>query len=364
MSEKIGRNDPCWCGSGRKYKKCHLGRANEPKLPSAALQHMIQQEFGVKECLHPLASPTTCGKVIAAHTIQRAGAIRSLADATNHVRTFYPLRLDDEGMPILHKRGVHRASTFAGFCERHDGETFAAIERMPFIGTAEQCFLIAYRALCHELYQKAASLRSQPVLRDFGDKGEPVDEQRRRQHRFAVIHAGVQHGLQDAHNKKFLMDQHLLSGDFTDWRRFIIRFKGDICVASTGAPTPTYDLVGKELQVLHDPNIAIQHLFYGVVPIQDGGAVVFSWLSVDRACSRFISSLEKLPKKLLPSILIQFMFAHVENTFFSEAWWSSLNDVQRTHVKQLAMMANPYYEEIECLSDALVPWRITSLERV
>ena len=26
-----GRNDPCWCGSGRKYKKCHLG-----KEPAAA----------------------------------------------------------------------------------------------------------------------------------------------------------------------------------------------------------------------------------------------------------------------------------------------------------------------------------------
>jgi hypothetical protein len=22
----LGRNEPCWCGSGRKYKKCHLGR--------------------------------------------------------------------------------------------------------------------------------------------------------------------------------------------------------------------------------------------------------------------------------------------------------------------------------------------------
>jgi preprotein translocase subunit SecA len=21
--EDIGRNDPCWCGSGKKYKKCH-----------------------------------------------------------------------------------------------------------------------------------------------------------------------------------------------------------------------------------------------------------------------------------------------------------------------------------------------------
>ena len=23
MEDKIGRNDPCWCGSGKKYKKCH-----------------------------------------------------------------------------------------------------------------------------------------------------------------------------------------------------------------------------------------------------------------------------------------------------------------------------------------------------
>jgi preprotein translocase subunit SecA len=22
-SEKVGRNDPCPCGSGKKYKKCH-----------------------------------------------------------------------------------------------------------------------------------------------------------------------------------------------------------------------------------------------------------------------------------------------------------------------------------------------------
>ena len=21
--DKVGRNDPCWCGSGKKYKKCH-----------------------------------------------------------------------------------------------------------------------------------------------------------------------------------------------------------------------------------------------------------------------------------------------------------------------------------------------------
>ncbi|HFT8046801.1 TPA: SEC-C metal-binding domain-containing protein [Klebsiella pneumoniae] len=31
---KIGRNDSCWCGSGKKYKKCHLGREKEKKYRS------------------------------------------------------------------------------------------------------------------------------------------------------------------------------------------------------------------------------------------------------------------------------------------------------------------------------------------
>jgi hypothetical protein len=30
---KLGRNEPCWCGSGRKFKACHLGRPELPPLP-------------------------------------------------------------------------------------------------------------------------------------------------------------------------------------------------------------------------------------------------------------------------------------------------------------------------------------------
>jgi SEC-C motif len=29
---KLGRNEPCWCGSGKKYKKCHLDRENQPPV--------------------------------------------------------------------------------------------------------------------------------------------------------------------------------------------------------------------------------------------------------------------------------------------------------------------------------------------
>lgn len=32
-ASKIGRNDPCWCGSGRKYKQCHQVVSDHPPLP-------------------------------------------------------------------------------------------------------------------------------------------------------------------------------------------------------------------------------------------------------------------------------------------------------------------------------------------
>lgn len=31
MEKKVGRNDPCPCGSGKKYKNCHYGKETEKK---------------------------------------------------------------------------------------------------------------------------------------------------------------------------------------------------------------------------------------------------------------------------------------------------------------------------------------------
>jgi len=33
---KIGRNDPCWCGSGKKYKKCHMAADQRGESSGAA----------------------------------------------------------------------------------------------------------------------------------------------------------------------------------------------------------------------------------------------------------------------------------------------------------------------------------------
>ena len=47
MSVKNGRNDPCWCGSGRKYKACH--EAFDEKIARYASQgHIVPQRNIIK----------------------------------------------------------------------------------------------------------------------------------------------------------------------------------------------------------------------------------------------------------------------------------------------------------------------------
>ena len=37
--KELSRNDPCWCGSGKKFKKCHLGKDQPPPRPKPLDSH-------------------------------------------------------------------------------------------------------------------------------------------------------------------------------------------------------------------------------------------------------------------------------------------------------------------------------------
>ena len=53
---KLLRNDPCWCGSGKKYKKCHLesdtfGAASHKKVPPKNIKIKTPEEIaGIAKC--------------------------------------------------------------------------------------------------------------------------------------------------------------------------------------------------------------------------------------------------------------------------------------------------------------------------
>ena len=111
MNRSPGRNQPCWCGSGKKFKKCHLGRALATPLPDEAVRAAGRSNWEEKRCLHPQAAPGLCTKIVSAHTVSRSGVLTRILDNKNRVRTFYRAAFDSTTEPEVRSIGWRTSST-------------------------------------------------------------------------------------------------------------------------------------------------------------------------------------------------------------------------------------------------------------
>jgi hypothetical protein len=343
MAAKLGRNEPCWCGSGKKFKHCHLNREAETPLPFTAIAHATSKAKGYKTCLHPNASDRTCGHVISAHTLQRARVLSAIANSRNHVLSFYPPRPDNFGRFQLQEHGWRDASTFAAFCDKHDAQIFEPLEIGEFEATGEQCFLVAYRATCWELFRKICATKANTKVAELLDRGAPEHVQREIQHRLSIQQTGFEKGLQDLRALKALMDRDLLSGTFGGYQMQEFVFEAPMVVASTGSITPNRTLGGRSIQTLHDAAVETQWLAFGVDVSARGVSVVFIWNRESAAPNDYMKEIAALGDHQLPGFLIQFFFAHCENTYFADRWWKSLAQEDQAHIEKLMRNSNPYY---------------------
>jgi hypothetical protein len=365
MGNKIGRNNLCWCGSRRKYKWCHLIRVDEKRLPFEAIASQVNKASKVQFCLHPDASATSCGAVVSAHTLQRSRVLKAIADAKNEVLTFFPFELDPHGKLKLHRRGWRKASTFFAFCKRHDDEAFAPLEKASFIGTMEQIFLIAYRAVCWELYQKTRAVKANRTYRDLLDRGSPVVIQRPVQRLLNVQNAAFQKGLNYLVAAKSRMDSAFQAKDYSEFSAYEIEIVGPVGIAATGAITPNRLMNGTILQSLRDPKAVIQWLAFGVDVRDNGASIVFLWRAADPAPTAVVEEFTELEDSKLSEFLAQFFFAYCENTYFAARWWASLNRDEQDFLIGLMANSNPYYFPPEFkLGLRISPWRAISRRRV
>lgn len=195
------------------------------------------------------------------------------------------------------------------------------------------------------------------------DRGREPSVQREIQNLQAVLVAGQRVGLANSEALKASMDAQLLSQNYGGWSRAVVNFDGELCISSTGAITPNRNLDGKSLQVLHQDELPLEYLLCGVVATPMGGAMVLTWPTGQKAPEAFVASLLRHDESLLPGILVQFLFAFIENTFFSERWWKSLSDQEQRHLTARAHLGNPYYDNLEFISNRFVPWKITKITR-
>ena len=90
MEEKRGRNEPCWCGSGKKYKRCNLNRDHEPRLQPWEADQGLRQYYGVRRCMAPESVRELCSdNIVRAHTVPKSGSLRQIAQY-GHVYALVP----------------------------------------------------------------------------------------------------------------------------------------------------------------------------------------------------------------------------------------------------------------------------------
>lgn len=123
----------------------------------------LKQHFKHKKCFYPDCNE----KTIKAHSIQMNGPLKVICDdVENQSQQVYFLDDDFQYIPQheiigshmneygkFRNRGIGEASTFQGFCQKHDSIFKEKIEDVPFTGSQEQQFLFMYRAFAYMMHQ-------------------------------------------------------------------------------------------------------------------------------------------------------------------------------------------------------------------
>ena len=239
---------------------------------------------------------------------------------------------DDDGVYRFKLIGINKASTFTGFCQRHDTELFSPLETRPFTASKEQLFLLAYRALSKELYAKRFAIRLEPLHRK-GDIGKGPLEQVALQ-RYLYVQAQL-HRLSVRDQEATLKDyeQIFQSRDFDRMSAYLIFPDRTPDFAVSGAVHPEYDFTGRKLQDLATPE-RLDSLTFSALPFRTGGVIAFVWDSKrGTSCHQFLRSLDAIAPADVPDALVR-LTGQFENTFLDPRWWEGMSDSVRERLQQ------------------------------
>lgn len=335
MFSTPGRNEACWCGSEKKFKKCHLNREHEPPLERQDFEQQTKK-YTKTCCAEALNDGLCTTKIVKAHTISKSGSLKQIAEDGHVMGTKTNLNelIKTEGIIVTKRVGINDASTFTGFCSYHDKELFAPLEDQKISLSNKQLFLLAYRSTNRELYAKEEQLLGIEFMK-ISDRGKPRLIQEIIQEQAKHQESGIKLALNELNSIKNKMDTLLLSEKFDEMNHFIIELCDIPDILVSGSTQPEFDFSGARLQNLHTHGGKLSHLIYNAISYENKGCFVFSWLSMhDKVCKKFIDSLMNLAPKDLSTALVKYCYTFCENTWASPTWWDNLDERLKSEINR------------------------------
>jgi hypothetical protein len=327
---KIGRNEPCWCGSGQKFKKCHLDRAtqNRPTISEAVGRLHISPDRASCSCPEQLRSECS-GPPINSHSIAKSLGLQAFS-VRGHVlslRHDFKTLKRTKGKAEIGLTGVNKASVFPGFCSHHDSSLFRALETEPFSYTEQQCAQLSYGAIARERYSKMIGMDVNNFLKG-SDGGRSLSEQVAIQEFLASYGTGL--SLADADLGRAIEHHHeaLLATDYGRFESLVLEFSSFPVLCKTGH-MPSEDWYGRVIQDLSDTTLQADWLTAVSFHSVNRAWVVFTWLRSSDAMKALVTSLLEKCSTNLTDALTKYFFSISENIIVDDVWWSSLDAAQK-----------------------------------
>jgi hypothetical protein len=333
--EHMRRNEPCWCLSGKKWKVCHRDRDTQTPVNVFQLFDQLRDEFATGYCLHPDAVSDACTTIVNAHTIQKRGGLAAIAES-NHVLSvkqgFYKVP-HHAGAIIPTRLSINKASTFPGFCSKHDSSLFRPAEYGAVAINNITAFLLSYRAIAYELFAKEAAIRATPILQQ-SDKGRPFHDQCYCQDYIQTRLCGLKMGMHDIMRLKSRYGALYSTSAYNDFHFYAVIFSGVLPVVSCGAISPEYDFSGKSLQdVLRSPQ-PVEQVAFNLTCFGDASVVMFGWVDRNGPAEGLATSFRQLPSAEKANAAVRFAFEYIENTMIRPSWWDTLGEIKQQQAMQ------------------------------
>ena len=333
-----GRNQPCWCGSGLKYKKCHYNREQQERGNPWDAVAENRKAFQQKKCWAENVGLGLCqGSIIRAHTVSKGSNLKKIAK-NGHVLQY------DASIASLKKNGgklsvgsigINKASVFNGFCAYHDQTLFSCIENEPYSGRPDQNLAAAYRTLSRELFGKDAMAEMKTILRG-ADKGHDLLTQISLQTLIGELDVGNAAARRELRATHEALTDALVHQRPATLRSFVIEFDGRLPFMFAGAWSPFTDLHDAQLQTGYVDELLEQVVFASFAG-DPGDFICVSWRDTSDAPGKDIAAqIDELSEDQKAKFCLQFVVKHIENIFFDPAWFKGLNQGQRDLIDSLA----------------------------
>ena len=272
-------------------------------------------------CLHPESPHNYCGETVKSHAIQKS-FLRQISNDCGQVYTQHTSLSSPNDIVRMKLTGINNASTFRGFCERHDNELFAPIEDQPLQLNNEHALLLNYRSLCREIYLMVQLLAN--YKRYFVDEDVDNPTYYKWLSMFFHLHTGTHCWFTD-YSQMSEMREAISNSDFSQTFFCAIEFDRAPDILACASITPTIDVHGKELQAPFQGYL-LDTISVSLLPYSGGkGVAVFAWHGNSTVNEKFIESLQSLAYGDIPDTIVRFLFHHVKEIYFSPRWWDALS---------------------------------------